>query len=83
MTLHTKGFQLTGKLSPDKGLQVQKDVLSYAHFQLVRGKVSFKKTFQKNQVENSFYLSSPGGNRQDCRQHEYKVETDIQEPTLF
>lgn len=33
---------LTGKLSPDEGLQVQEDVLSDTHFQLIRSKVSFK-----------------------------------------
>lgn len=50
MAPNAKGFQLTGKLSPDKGLQVQKDVLSYAHFQLIRGKISFKKTFRKKKI---------------------------------
>lgn len=42
-----EGFQLTGKLSPNEGLQVQKDVLSYAHFQLIRCKIILKKNKRK------------------------------------
>lgn len=42
-----KVFQLTGKLPSDKGLQVLKDVLSYAHFQFIRSKISFKERKKK------------------------------------
>lgn len=82
MTLNAKGFQLTGKLSPDEGLQVQKDVLSYAHFQLIRGKISFKKNILKNSAFGLLYKPG-GGNQGYIRQHEYNVDTDIQEPTVL
>lgn len=58
LTCNKNGFKLTRKLSPDEGLQVQEDVLSYAHFQLIRRKISFKKKIKKLKFSMSFILQA-------------------------